>query len=163
MADNLNVTAGTGTVVATDQVGSAHYQKVKLADGTPDSSTMIAASTGVSANALRVVLANDYPASWSATAAYANAQTAVELKASPGASASLYITDAVFSNGATAGTIKLLDSGPADRVSVIYLAVNGNIAMHFATPIKLTADKALQVTSVTVSTHSVTVNGYTAA
>ncbi len=220
MADNLNVTAGTGTVVATDQVGSAHYQKVKLADGTADSAAMIVADTGAKANALRVVLANDYltpiggsvaadaadadnpvkvggkavamgaspgtamtvadrtnlltdqygralvdtshPNYWSFTAAYGSAQTGVEVKATPGAGLSIYITDVVFSNGATAGTIKLLSSTPADLVSTLFMGVNSTVPMKFATPIKLTADKALQLTSVTVTTHSVTVNGYIA-
>jgi hypothetical protein len=37
MADNLTVTAGTGTTVSTDQVGTAHYQRVKVTDGTADS------------------------------------------------------------------------------------------------------------------------------
>jgi hypothetical protein len=37
MSDNLTVTAGTGTTVATDQVGTAHYQRVKVTDGTADS------------------------------------------------------------------------------------------------------------------------------
>lgn len=41
MADNVDITAGTGTTVATDQVGSAHYQKIKLAIGVADDSTMI--------------------------------------------------------------------------------------------------------------------------
>jgi hypothetical protein len=41
VADNVSITAGTGTVVATDQVGTDHYQKVKLVDGTADSSTAI--------------------------------------------------------------------------------------------------------------------------
>jgi hypothetical protein len=41
VADNVNITAGAGTVVATDQVGTDHYQKVKLVDGTADSSTAI--------------------------------------------------------------------------------------------------------------------------
>jgi|GEM_PF-5616694 len=59
MADNVNITAGTGTVVATDQVGTDHYQKMKLADGTDDSSTMIAVDVGAKANALRVAPAND--------------------------------------------------------------------------------------------------------
>lgn len=59
MADNVNVTAGTGTVIATDQVGADHYQKIKLADGTADSSTMVAVDIGAKANALRVAPAND--------------------------------------------------------------------------------------------------------
>lgn len=39
MADNVAVSAGTGTSVATDQVGADHYQRVKITDGTADSST----------------------------------------------------------------------------------------------------------------------------
>lgn len=42
MADNVNITAGTGTAVATDQLaGGEHVQKVKLLDGTADSSAVI--------------------------------------------------------------------------------------------------------------------------
>lgn len=59
MADNVEVTAGSGTTIATDQVGSDHYQRIKLTDGTADSSTVIAAGGGVEANALRVTIAND--------------------------------------------------------------------------------------------------------
>jgi hypothetical protein len=59
MADNVNITAGSGTVIATDQVGTDHYQKVKLVDGTADSSTVIAVDVGAKANALRIAPAND--------------------------------------------------------------------------------------------------------
>ena len=38
MANNLTITEGAGTTVATDQVGTAHYQKIKIVDGTADSS-----------------------------------------------------------------------------------------------------------------------------
>lgn len=37
MADNVAITPGVGATVATDQVGSAHYQRVKITDGTADS------------------------------------------------------------------------------------------------------------------------------
>lgn len=243
MADNIAITAGTGTTVATDQVGSAHYQLVKLADGTADSSTVIAAAGGVEAAALRVTIASDstgvlsvddnggaltvdgtvtaanaagdvasdtadsgnpvkvggkavnmdgtapgtavteadranfitdlygrqcvetvHPCFWSASAAYTGAQTAVEVKATPGASLSLYITDVVVSNGATAGNVKLGEDTAAlvDKIEVMYFAINGGTALHFRTPIKLTANKNLGLTSVTCTTHSITVNGYTA-
>lgn len=59
MADNVNITAGSGTVIATDQVGTDHYQKIKLVDGTADSSTIVAVDVGGKANALRVAPAND--------------------------------------------------------------------------------------------------------
>lgn len=38
MTDNVAVTAGSGTTVATDDVGGAHYQKNKIFDATADSS-----------------------------------------------------------------------------------------------------------------------------
>lgn len=38
MADNVAITAGSGTSIATDDVSGAHYQKMKLYDGTADSS-----------------------------------------------------------------------------------------------------------------------------
>jgi len=37
MADNVAITAGTGTIVATDEAGGAQYQRVKITDGTADS------------------------------------------------------------------------------------------------------------------------------
>lgn len=59
MANNVAITAGSGTAVATDDAGSAHYQVVKLADGTEDSTVRIVAGGGVEASALRVTIASD--------------------------------------------------------------------------------------------------------
>lgn len=42
MADNIAITAGAGTTVATDDVSAVHYQRVKLVDGTLDSTAAIA-------------------------------------------------------------------------------------------------------------------------
>lgn len=58
MADNVTL-PGTGTVVAADDITSVWYQRVKLTDGTADSTTAIAAGGGVEAGALRVTLASD--------------------------------------------------------------------------------------------------------
>lgn len=71
MADNVNITAGTGTVIATDQVGSDHYQKIKLADGAADSSTMLdivaedEASAGAETGVIAMVRRTDTPANQS--------------------------------------------------------------------------------------------------
>jgi hypothetical protein len=59
LADNVAVTAGSGTTIGTDQVGTVHYQKVKLVNGTAESEDMIASDIGAKANALRVAPAND--------------------------------------------------------------------------------------------------------
>lgn len=44
MADNVPITAGSGTPIATDEVGGAHYQKVKLAFGPLDTATLVSAA-----------------------------------------------------------------------------------------------------------------------
>lgn len=106
-----------------------------------------------------------HPRLWTATADYSSAQTNTEIQAAPGASLSLYITDVVVSNGAVAGTVKFVEStaaSPATKISPLYLAINGGAALHFKTPIKLTANKNFGITSVTSTTHSVTINGFTA-
>ena len=41
MTDNITITQGSGTNVATDDVSGVHYQRVKLVDGTLDNSTGI--------------------------------------------------------------------------------------------------------------------------
>jgi len=52
MADNVEITAGAGTIIATDQLaGNQHVQLVKLLDGTADSAAVI---PGDAANGLDV-------------------------------------------------------------------------------------------------------------
>lgn len=45
MADNVDITEGSGTTIKTDDVSGVHYQYVKIADGTADSSTVVTADT----------------------------------------------------------------------------------------------------------------------
>ena len=59
MADNVAITAGSGTNIATDDIAGVHYQRMKLVDGTLDATTAIAAGGGVEAGALRVTVASD--------------------------------------------------------------------------------------------------------
>ena len=59
MADNFTFTEGTGKTGAADDVEGVLYQRVKLVDGTAESTTAIAAGGGVEAGALRVTIAND--------------------------------------------------------------------------------------------------------
>jgi hypothetical protein len=60
MANNTVLNSGSGgNTAATDDVAGVHYQRVKLTDGTEDSTTVIAAGGGVEATALRVTIASD--------------------------------------------------------------------------------------------------------
>jgi len=51
MADNLTITPGTGASIATDDVSNVHFQRIKLVDGTLDST---AAIPGDATDGLRV-------------------------------------------------------------------------------------------------------------
>lgn len=59
MANNIDITAGSGTTVATDDISGSHYQRIKLTDGTEDSSTPVSTGNGVAANGIRVTVASD--------------------------------------------------------------------------------------------------------
>lgn len=56
MADNVAITAGSGTSVATDDVAGIHFQRVKLVDGTADSAAAIPgdATNGLDVDVTRV-------------------------------------------------------------------------------------------------------------
>ena len=63
MADNIAITAGEGTNVAADDVGSVFYQKIKLDLGTDGASAPALAGAGAVATGVqRITLASDDPA-----------------------------------------------------------------------------------------------------
>lgn len=62
MADNVNVTPGTGAVVAADDVGGAKHQRVKISLGADGSATDAEGGSGASnAGTQRTVTASDSP------------------------------------------------------------------------------------------------------
>ena len=44
MADNVAITAGSGTSIATDDIGGAHYQRIKLATGADGTAADVSAA-----------------------------------------------------------------------------------------------------------------------
>lgn len=94
------------------------------------------------------------------------AQTDKQIIAAPAdATQSIYITDIIISNGATAGDILIEeDTGGAKTVKIpkLYCAVNGGAVSNFTTPIKITAGKNVGFTSTTVTTHTILINYYVA-
>ena len=99
-----------------------------------------------------------------ATANYAAVQTNAQLVAAPGAGISIYLTDLIISNGATAGYITIVEDTTSAVVKIqrLNLAANGGASIQLATPIKFTANKNLGVTSSTADDFSVTVSYFTA-
>ena len=113
----------------------------------------------------RLLVNNRHPNGFHGADNQSSAQTNTSLVSAPGAGLSLYITDIIFSNGATAGTIKLVEDPagtPADIGKVKYLAANGGCHLKLNTARRVTANKAIGYTSATVTTHTVEVLGYIA-
>jgi hypothetical protein len=72
VSDNVTITAGAGTGVATDNVGGQHYQKVKVGIGTADSAVMIghaedAAHSSGEGGIMALAVRNDADAALSGT------------------------------------------------------------------------------------------------
>jgi hypothetical protein len=169
MADNVTILDAdeAEVVIGSDDCSGVQVQLVKLAQSADGSATPIAADgDGLEVQVTKGTV-NAVPAAhssrWQTQHSETEAQTNHSIQAAPGAGVSLYITDVVVSNGATAGEVKLLDGSGGTVLLHLFPAIGGGAALHFRTPLKLTANTALCLTSVTVTTHAVTVTGYSAA
>ena len=116
MADNVAITAGTGTTIATDDVAGVHHQQVKLIDGTLGSTTAIKAGGGVEAGALLVTVASD--------------STGVLSVDDNGASLTVDNADITTIAGAVAGTemqVDVVAALPAGTNAIGKLAANSGV------------------------------------
>lgn len=113
MADNIAITEGSGTIVATDDISSVHYQRVKLVDGTLDST---AAIPGSATDGLLVNLGanNDVTV------------TSGAVTVSQGTAASLNCTEASAANILTA--VQLIDN-PVLVDDAAYTAASSSVMM----------------------------------
>ena len=95
----------------------------------------------------------------SVTADYSAVQTNTELIAAPGASKAIYLTDIIISAGA-AGTVKIVrnTASAADVISPLTFADNGGAVISLQTPIKVTDNQNVGVTSTTSDNFSVTLS-----
>jgi hypothetical protein len=110
----------------------------------------------------RLLTSGIHPNHWSVSADYGAAQTNTTVKASPGASLKLFLTDINISNGAVAGNVTLLDGSGGTVLWESYLAINSNVTANLRTPIMLTANTLLAVTSTSSTTHSLNISGFIA-
>jgi hypothetical protein len=139
--------------------------KAKAFDGTPAGTD---AAENDRVDAIATVEGIQYvntvhPNHWSVSVDYGAAQTNATVKAAPGAGLKLYVTGIYCSNGAVAGNITLLDGSGGTVVWETYPAINGGGVLPSGMVIPLTANTLLAITSTTVTTHTLTVQGYIAA
>ena len=158
LADDAAATLGTTRVVPVGAVAVTMDGTDPLAVSAEGDASLLRSDPN------RILLVNQtHPRFFRACVDYAAAQTNATVVAAPGAGLSLYITDLIISNGATAGNITLLDGSGGSLLFELYPAINGGVSMSFRNPIKLTANTLLATTSSTVTTHAITVTGYIAA
>lgn len=77
---------------------------------------------------------------------------------------SIYLTDFIFSNGATAGNFKLTLSSGTGTIVVgpVYIAINNSVFMSYETPLQIPSNTNVIFTTSTSTTASCNVSFYTA-
>lgn len=109
MSDNLQISQGTGTTIATDVIGSTHYQRVKLtwgADGTADDASAASPLPVTAGKAIAIAASITRP---NDTTAYAAGDAITDSTSSPTA---LAFSGAARVNGGTGVVVgaTLIDS-----------------------------------------------------
>lgn len=177
MANNIAVTEGSGKTVATEDIGSAQYQKIKIFDGNASG------TTGMDVNADGSINASVYGqvnigSVVGAHALYAQPDsfvfgvtsivtltTASSVISAPGASLRNYITQVTVTNAATVGTfVDIKDSGANILYSGYAAASGGGFAASFLVPLRQpTTNASIDVVARTQASVMAAASGYKAA
>lgn len=100
---------------------------------------------------------------WAITGYTADAQTAIEIKAAPGAGRSLYLTAILITCNDADANPQLQDGDATLLFGPVFPSTSGIVVpMRFPDPIKLATNKALQLKAAAGGNVSVWVEGYTA-
>lgn len=165
MADNVAITAGSGTSIATDEITGTgeHAQIVKLAVATDGSRTLIPATAdGILVAAAPAALELAATPTAHVKKYYTNAGAVTDgIVWSPAAGKRWYVTDLII-NVSAAATVTLEDDLTAGD-SVVFkaeLAANSGIAHSFSTPMYSGEDAADLLITTSAGNVYVTVTGY---
>lgn len=128
MADNVAITAGTGTTIAADDVGGVLHQRVKVALGADGSATDAVGGAGAVSSAVqRTTLASDDPAvaslsvmdDWDSTdaAKVVGLSAIVSANFTRPSDTTAYASGDLVANSTTAGSVVALSWSTAGRVA----------------------------------------------
>ena len=141
MADNIAITAGSGTSVATDDVSGVHYQRVKVATGADGAATDIALLTPIYAAQAQVADV--------IVQRITNTDGAASAVSSFGATASkknCITTLIVYNSSATDGYVDVTDGSGGTVICTIPLPKVGGAVIHFNPPlVQPTANTGLYI------------------
>lgn len=176
MADNVSVTAGSGTSVATDEISGVHYPRVKPAIGADGTAVDVVGGAGVNGTGvMRVTLATDdsvatalkqrRDSGWNyaaATGGIDNTTTAVTIIAAAGTGIRNYVTSLQIAHATLGATTELAIRDGAGG-TVIWRTILHTTAMPltnivFDAPLIGTANTLLEVVTLTAVTGDVLVS-----
>lgn len=137
MTDNVTL-PGTGDIVASDIVGTAHYQRIKLDVG----------GDGVADPVVGALPSADYGPDWTSSylfTASADATGGADITAAPTAGQKIVVTDILISVN-TAMYVSFLEETSGTELGRIYLPANGAAQVTPRSKWKLpVADKKLRI------------------
>lgn len=145
MADNTTITAGSGTTIATDDISGIHYQRIKLTDGTADSSAVIPgdATNGLDVDVTRVqgtvTVAGNATVSGTITS---NIGTTGGLALDATLTGGTAKTKIVDSGGTTVATVTAANALKVDN-SAVTQPVSGSVTANIGTSGSLALDATL--------------------
>lgn len=160
MADNVAITAGTGTAIAADDVSSVFYQKVKLDYGADGATAPVTAVTPLP------IIPFTLPANFikGATAAITDTTRTAVITAQ-GEGVKIYVTHILVTNGdADTGTLVTIEDGTTALYSGYAAAAGGGFSITLPVPLVGSANTALNATcGTTGATVYVSASGYKGA
>lgn len=192
MANNVQITEGSGKTVATEDIGSAQYQKIKLFDGTAASTTALKVNADGSITAsvygsLGSSVIGTVPVVQSGTvissisgavlvqfapvASFVSGVTSIitttgqtsVLATAPGAQRN-YVTQILVTNAGAVGTQVNIMDGPNVVYAGYAAASGGGFAVSFPSPFKqATLAQSLDVKAVTTTSITAAMSGFTGA
>ena len=114
----------------------------------------------------RLLVQDWHPFIWSVLDTTTSAVTNKSLRAAPGSGRSLFVTDIMFSAETTGYTVKLVeDTGgtPADKTCTFNVVADETYHIRLSSPIQITANKDLGITTTGANGVQVMINGFTAS
>lgn len=144
MADNVQITAGSGTTIAADDIGGVMHQRVKLSLGADGVATDASAGAGaVGAGTQRVTLASDDPGVVAIAANKINLVSSAKSSFTRPSNTTAYAIGDLIANSTTAGSVTRMSwtgatktgSGGSGIISGVVVSKTGSVGctirIHF--------------------------------
>lgn len=160
MANDITVTSGSGTLIATDETGGHHYQLAKLVDGTENSEARIPgdATYGLDVDVTRLPTISETPVTAAAGdvhAPAANTAAVVTYAATPGVKHCLMGIIWSYNGTPTNGNIKIEDGAGNVVLSADIVAAGPGILV-FPRPKKAAAANVAMIITLAAGGGGVT-------